>query len=356
LPRASSIFPAGIVIRNLSVSFARRRSRPGFTLVELLVVIAIIGILVALLLPAIQAAREAARAATCKNNIRQVALAMQMHHDAMKRLPTGGEKKGGVRYLMGWVPRVMKYFEEDNRRAVIEGFTKDALYFCQPRRLTNPPHYGDHSIYIDPITLFVCPSSELGTQSPDATISELPEVKAREQGALHYRAVGGRYIRPEDAARYADDPSNDPFKKGTWGGSEHPWYATHGVIYPNSKTEFGDITDGTSKTMLLGETSSAAGRKPNDNWGGINPWTWGYYFYGTDEQGWLMIDHKYVRWPIGYTGTYFTNATPFTSAHAGGGVHIAFCDGSVDFYPPETSVDVLQFMATRNGDETLPTN
>ena len=61
-----------------------------------------------------------------KSNIRQVALVMQMYHDAMKRLPTGGEKKGGVKYLMGWVPRVMTYMEEDARRNKIDGFVADA--------------------------------------------------------------------------------------------------------------------------------------------------------------------------------------------------------------------------------------
>jgi prepilin-type N-terminal cleavage/methylation domain-containing protein len=172
--------------------------RKAFTLVELLVVIAIIGILVALLLPAVQAAREAARSATCKNNIRQVSLALQLYNTNNKHLPTGGDKKGGVKYLMGWVPRVMQYFEEDSRLDGIEALTTDALNICQPRRLTNPPHYGDSPLYLNSIALLVCPSSELGTQSPDATISTLPEVRANDQGALHYRAVGGRGERPED--------------------------------------------------------------------------------------------------------------------------------------------------------------
>jgi prepilin-type N-terminal cleavage/methylation domain-containing protein len=338
----------------------RRRSRPAFTLVELLVVIAIIGILVALLLPAIQAARESARAATCKNNIRQVALALQQHHDGMKRLPSGGDKRARSRYALGWVVQAMPYFEENDRRAMIDSFDPNALLNCQPRRLTNPPHNGDHAVYLNPISIFVCPSSELGSASPDSTASPAPEVRAREQGALHYRAVGGRSERPEDLN--IQPPSRRPFKNDTnepGKFSRQSWYSTNGVIYGNSKVEFGDIVDGTSKTLLLGETSSAVGRpSPDPAWGGINPWTWGYYYYGSiddESQGWLTIDHKVVTWPIGYTGLYFANETPFTSAHAGSGVHLAFCDGSVDFYPPETSLDVLQFMADRNGGETLPT-
>src|ERR1700754_3288343 len=104
----------------MKLPYRFRTFRRAFTLVELLVVIAIIGVLVALLLPAVQAARESARAAKCKDNLRQTALALKMHESAMKYLPTGGDKKGGVKYLLGWIPRVMKYMEEDPRRATID--------------------------------------------------------------------------------------------------------------------------------------------------------------------------------------------------------------------------------------------
>jgi prepilin-type N-terminal cleavage/methylation domain-containing protein/prepilin-type processing-associated H-X9-DG protein len=330
----------------------RSPKRAAFTLVELLVVIAIIGILVALLLPAVQSAREAARAAKCKNNIRQVALAMQMHESALNYLPTGGSKTGGVKYLMGWVPRVMKYIEEDGRRAAIDAFWTGppaAIDYCQPRRLVINPHYGDSPIYLNHIPVLACPSSELGTQSPDATISTLPEVRANDQGALHYRAVGGRGERPEDVSIPVDKRA---FKKGTF--SRHAWYTTDGVVYPNSKTKFGDITDGSSHTLLLGETSSVPqGRPtPDPGWAGIQPWTWGYYYYGSDDAGWLMIDNKLIAYPIGYSAGVYANETPFTSGHAGGGAHVAFCDGSVTYMLPDTSLDVLQFLATRKGSET----
>jgi prepilin-type N-terminal cleavage/methylation domain-containing protein/prepilin-type processing-associated H-X9-DG protein len=320
----------------------------AFTLVELLVVIAIIGILVALLLPAVQAAREAARSGSCKNNIRQIALGMQMYHDAQKQLPTGGKKKGGIRYLMGWPPLIMPYIEEANRRAAVDAIYPDAINVVQPWRLLNSPNFGDNSIYADSIPVFRCPSSELGALSPDITVP-FPEVRGNVHAALHYRAVGGRGERPEDASVPV---AKRAFKKGTF--SQQAWYTTDGVIYPNSQTKFTEITDGTSKTMLLGETSSAMGRiSPAPGWSGIQPWTWGYYYYGSDAEGWLMIDHKCVTYPIGYTGAFFANQTPFTSNHGGGGAHVAFCDGSVDLLPPETSLDVLQFLATRkNGEMT----
>src|SRR5262245_7370237 len=87
----------------------RNGRRRGFTLVELLVVIAIIGILVALLLPAIQSAREAARRAQCLNQLHQWSVAMHLYHDANKRLPPGGVSKPK---RQTWVPHLWAYIEE----------------------------------------------------------------------------------------------------------------------------------------------------------------------------------------------------------------------------------------------------
>jgi prepilin-type processing-associated H-X9-DG protein len=66
-----------------------------------------------------------------------------------------------------------------------------------------------------------------------------------------------------------------------------------------------------------------------------------------------MIDTKLVAYPIGYNVGVYANETPFTSAHAGGGAHVAFCDGSVSYLLPDTSLDVLQYLATRKGNETI---
>jgi prepilin-type N-terminal cleavage/methylation domain-containing protein len=355
--------PIGFTLVELPFDMLREvnaRKRSAFTLVELLVVIAIIGILVALLLPAIQAAREAARSAQCANNIRQVAIAIQLYHDAHKVLPPGGSKKSnngnGKRYHLGWPVLVMPHLEEGNRRAAIDAIMPNAIYIIEPWRTSNEPFgNGKLPIFTEPITTFICPSSELGTLSPDAKPEDVPsdpQINAMNQGALHYRANGGRSETADDLLlpkekRPFKSNDNEPGKF-----SRHAWYSTNGVIYPNSKVEFGDVSDGTSHTILLGETSSAIGRTPqNPYWNGIQPWTWGYYYYGSDATGWLMIDHKVVTYSIGYTGLFFTNETPFSSAHAGAGAKIAFCDGSVQYFGPDTSLTVLQAMASRNGNE-----
>jgi prepilin-type N-terminal cleavage/methylation domain-containing protein/prepilin-type processing-associated H-X9-DG protein len=320
--------------------------RSGFTLIELLVVIAIIAILIALLVPAVQKVRESAARTQCLNNMKQIGLAMHGYHDVNKALPTGGDKAGGVRYLMGWPPRIAPYLEQDNLRKWIDSLTNNALLVVQPWRLLASPHLGNDPNYTSPYPVFACPASELGSFSPDSYPASPPEINALKQGALHYRANGGS--------------ATLGLIQGTW--SRDAWYSTSGVIYPKSRVRLSDITDGTSNTILLGETSSAQGRALlSRGWGGIQPWTWGFYNYEEvappdPARGWLMIDHKIVTFPIGYAGPFFTNETPFTSAHAGGGVNIFFCDGSGRFVSRGTTLTTLQALATRNGDEivTLP--
>jgi prepilin-type processing-associated H-X9-DG protein len=169
-------------------------------------------------------------------------------------------------------------------------------------------------------------------------------------GALHYRANGGRSEVAEDLLLPANQRpyksnANQPGKR-----SRHAEYSTNGVIYPDSKVELSQIADGTSHTILLGETSTAVGREPQSPyWNGIQPWTWGYCYYGSDAAGWLMIDSKIVTYNIGYMEPTFTNETPFASAHSGGGAKIAFCDGSVQYFTQETPLNILQAMATREG-------
>jgi prepilin-type N-terminal cleavage/methylation domain-containing protein/prepilin-type processing-associated H-X9-DG protein len=325
------MFVGGVAVPRIKLT------RRAFTLIELLVVIAIIAILIALLVPAVQKVRQAAARAQCANNLKQLGLALHGYHDANRALPTGGDKRGYVIYAIGWPALVMPYLEEGNRRQAIDAMHSNALYYIMPWRDTAAPHNGGSPIFTAPVQVFVCPSSELGSTSPDIQYPKNPEIQATNQGALHYRANGGS--------------STVGLVQGTW--SRHAWYTTSGVIYPNSKVRMTDITDGTSNTLLLGETSSALGRPLNSRgWGGIQPWTWGYYFYFTDEQGWLMIDHKAVTYPIGYTGSFFTNETPFTSNH-NGGVNLLFGDGSVHFLTNTTDLRVLQMLATRAGGEVV---
>src|SRR5688572_28345613 len=99
-------------MRTMSRGWRRQNAHEAFTLVELLVVIAIIGVLVALLLPAVQAAREAARTAQCTNNLKQIGIALHNYHDTLQTLPSGWIMKAGNEAEWGWTTFILPYAEQ----------------------------------------------------------------------------------------------------------------------------------------------------------------------------------------------------------------------------------------------------
>jgi prepilin-type N-terminal cleavage/methylation domain-containing protein/prepilin-type processing-associated H-X9-DG protein len=319
--------------------------RQGFTLIELLVVIAIMAILMALLVPAVQKVREAAARAQCQNNLKQLGLGFHSYHHQFGKFPSGGEKVGPI-YIIGWPALIFPYIEQQNLVKSIEALGPNFLKTRQPWRNKGSPHFGDSDLFLTPISTFVCPSSELGTQSPDAGYPGDPNINANNQAALHYRANGGA-----QNLGFVAGQSTDPTLASYRG------YTTSGIVYPESRVNIPRITDGSSNTLLMGETSTALnGPTGISDWGRIQPWTWGYYnydFLGPTEGGFLMIDHKYIQYPIGYNGVFLPNNTPFKSLHTPGGANFVFCDGSTRFLVNSTRLNVLQALATRNGEETI---
>jgi prepilin-type N-terminal cleavage/methylation domain-containing protein/prepilin-type processing-associated H-X9-DG protein len=332
-----------------TVSLQRR----AFTLIELLVVIAIIAILIGILLPAVQKIREAAARMQCQNNLKQLGLAMHTYHETEGSLPTGGTIYPGPNkgtYKIGWAGFILPYIEENNRLVAAQAAARESFVSNVGNCAIRTSKMYQNPVFSTPIKTYVCPSSELGSLSSDSSAynsASGPQYSSKE-AALHYRAVGG-------STTVALVPGSGDGGDGAWSNS--------GVIYPSSQTRLSDITDGTSNTLLIGETSSALGRSspPTKGFSGIEPWTWGFYFYGTppspgipmdQSAGWLMIDHKIVAWPIGYTGQVEVNQTPFTSNHTGG-ANLLFCDGSVHFLTKDTALDTLQALATRSHNEVV---
>lgn len=312
---------------------SRFSSRRGFTLIELLVVIAIIAILIALLLPAVQAAREAARMSQCRNNLKQLGLAFHNYHGVHNTFMSGGFLLQRS-YPMGWVPRIFPFIEQGNRYEAIKTFggRTSGLVEISPYRSAG---ISDDPLFTEPISTLVCPSSPHGDTTP---LPDSPSYypNRSEQATLHYRGNGGSvlvgYHEPSSAGHA---------------------YTTSGVICPTINVSIGDITDGTSNTILLGETSDATDLHPGSagGFGGIQPWVWGFYDY--NGEGYLMIDHKWIQYPIGYTGQFANSNTPFCSAHGGGGANFAMCDGSVTNLSASTSMDVLHALATRANGEVV---
>jgi prepilin-type N-terminal cleavage/methylation domain-containing protein len=266
------------------VSKTQSSPRMGFTLVELLVVIAIIGVLVALLLPAIQAAREAARRSDCINRIRQLALAAHNYESANKKIP-----EHGTVYLKGTTTtgalssqaRLLPYMEQQNVESLVDqnahwrdGTNRVAMRTPLPfLRCPSGPqtqwtymngrdanseaegvqennlqcHYmGNLGAKGD-----TCPGAVVGGSRGPATPVATPYPEST------YEFYGCR----DDDPFFSQDPPpyNDPGANGGSGGS-----ATNGVIFPLSDLELGDITDGTSNTIMFGEMSWDIG--PQEPW------------------------------------------------------------------------------------------
>jgi prepilin-type N-terminal cleavage/methylation domain-containing protein len=222
----------------------KNRSHRAFTLVELLVVLAVIGVLIALLLPAVQAAREAARRASCQNNLRQLGLALQLHHSASSRFPSGGwgfawtgdpDRGTDRRQPGGWAFSILPYLEGAARSELGRGSTGSAkrtaasLLPQQPLSVLNCPSRR-------PAGLYPYGGSHEVINAEPATLV----VKTDYAASAGDRIVGT--IGPH-SLQEGDDPNYN------WGDIE----AATGILFPRSEIAMAQVTDGTSHTYLLGE-------------------------------------------------------------------------------------------------------
>jgi prepilin-type N-terminal cleavage/methylation domain-containing protein len=205
-----------------------RWTKNGFTLIELLVVIAIIAILIALLLPAVQQAREAARRTQCKNNLKQIGLALHNYHDTFGKFPPSevhtrafldesnsdwGDSTGK------WQLFLLPYIEQANIYSKID-FTK---------RYDDASAPGNLDALSQVYTAYLCPSNPVNLKN-----------EGRFQ-IMHYFAVWGSQDPPGGRARMK------------WAIGDASNIGGRGIMYYNSDTDMGDITDGTSNTLAIGE-------------------------------------------------------------------------------------------------------
>jgi prepilin-type N-terminal cleavage/methylation domain-containing protein/prepilin-type processing-associated H-X9-DG protein len=332
--------------------------RRGFTLVELLVVIAIIGILVALLLPAIQAAREAARRSQCSNNIKNTALAVLNYESSNKVLPEGmtfdpdapGNNPIETLQQFGpnWVIKVLPNLEE---QGVFDRFERTTVNGEAAWAPINFDGQGGRNIEArgTVIASLLCPSD------PYNVVKYQGGTEAAKTAGHNGNWARGNYAANAGRAFLSSGswmPMSGP-ESPTWSGADYP--CTRGVMGPNAAVELQQITDGTSKTVMLGEIRS--GPTENDARG---VWAMGHagasllamYGAGGDANGPNICspisDDVYSdlgvfskpcgqhKEPIGmaecmgvYVGTSFGQAT--TRSRHPGGVHVAMCDGSVQF-------------------------
>lgn len=299
------------------------RVRTGFTLVELLVVIAIIGILVALLLPAIQAAREAARRTQCLNQLKQWGLAMQLHHDTKKRLPLGSRENP----RQSWVMHLWPYIEE----TALDAENDPKKDFYVPPGTIGGTLNGLTGRYV---TLYYCPS-DIG-QGADQTVG-------------NYQRRRGNYVVNWGNSKYGQNP--EPLGIA-------PFSHIKGNRTMPRNTSLGDIADGTSNTLLISEVHRAWSAEDNDWRGDIHNDDGVCRFHtllspntsapDVIESGWFQRTGDPTMPAV--AGARNAQVAAARSRHPGG-VNAALCDGSTRFVSDSIALDAWQALGSMNGSE-----
>jgi prepilin-type N-terminal cleavage/methylation domain-containing protein len=323
----------------------------AFTLVELLVVIAIIGILVALLLPAVQAARESGRRAQCQNNLKQIALALQNYHDTRRKLPMGnnGPINGGYGY--NWRLHILPYMEQSALHDQFDTKLSSWSNAMAPSNGAVIPGYR-------------CPSSPL----PEYAVPMNPQgtVFDRVQ-RVTYVGISGATAQAFTGSNYVESRQNNA--ANTTGCCTGGDISAGGALPSNFAVGMHAITDGTSNTIVVSEQADYLQQQNsvkvdwNTGWHG--------WLIGTSQKGipggpgvnsadnriFGLVSIRYRTnqkkgWPVGGDCKQgvcpnFGCNVPLNSTHPGG-VLAAFGDGSVRFLSDSLPLLTLAILATRD--------
>jgi len=289
-------------MRTALFAFGVRRSSRGFTLVELLVVIAIIGILVAMLLPAVQSAREAARRSQCQNNLKQIGLAITSYADSYGEvLPMGRDDT--EHYAVSWAFRILPFIEDT---AIHDSFVEGEMV----------ENIKNATAMRQPVATYICPSRR--------GVDELVDFDNNDSATR----------MPKSAAPGDYAASAGPFAQYGNGGEKDP--AESGAIYTGSGVKIRQVTDGTSSTLLVGDRHVP----PKGAWtrpgfedydrgdtaflAGDNPWT----IFGATAPG--FPTHRFDR-----------NIDKFGSEHDGSIAQFVFLDVHVKAISYSVSASLL---------------
>jgi prepilin-type N-terminal cleavage/methylation domain-containing protein len=327
----------------------------GFTLVELLVVIAIIGILVALLLPAVQAAREAARRTTCINNTKQIAIALQLYYDTNKELPPGygplpadgyGTGVGGGQPYAewSWAARLFGYVEE----ATIAG----EIDFNWNPGFTNYPPATIREVVTAKLSTFHCPSdSSVGTNWNEGKACYSGGALNEGFGRISYAGNFGSCKDTNPPTAPASQSQLEAIRRGRFSRVD-------GVFSYNHGDKFSQITDGTSKTLLTSEliaggVCSIRGVFAYDE----GPVFMQFYLPNSttpDLVRWCDSEDKSAGAvaPCIDTVSQLNMVLHTSRSMHPGGVVVSMCDASVQFISDDVNLFAWRAMGTPRGQES----
>lgn len=313
----------------------------GFTLVELLVVIAIIGILIGMLLPAVQAVREAARRTACQNNMRQMGLGILNYESGIGELPPSGYTEGFSRTNQldfSWIIHILPFAEANNMF--------DAIDFDVVTMPTSGGR-GFHAVNFaalqnSPLPMIVCPSSDMEQVDSDNSTEGIVR--------SFYTGIHGA-TRDENGDGEIDDADADV--SGSLG-----LIFDNGAFQRNTQLSLAALTDGTSNTMMIGEQSDwlldENGERVDERSDCSHSILLGYA--PVDQRIYNMtvvryaINHRDNESP-GIQDNCGRN-TPLTSPHTGG-INAVYGDGSVHFLPDTTNINVLFNLCDRGDGQVI---
>jgi len=301
------------------------RARRAFTLVELLVVITIIGILIALLLPAVQAAREAARRITCTNNLKQLALALHNYHAAFQTFPinyggNGGDATNNTGHT--WFTGILPYIEQ---QALF-----DKINFAAVNGIGDA---NNTLVSKTPIKGLLCP-----TDSTRTGIMGNRSNGGGERAINNYKSVAGGNWN-------AGDHTGVSWPRGKWANNPDGLDYGNGLICRNwsnqeqNYTSINDVRDGTSNTLAIGECVPA--------W---CQWTWWYFPDASTATCGIPLNYRKGQIDLEASAGDQGNNYSFFSQHSGG-ANFARADGSVGFIMDSIDINLYHSLATISGGE-----